>query len=38
MPADRFCDGALFDPAALPPLGESAMPIRARNDENDATR
>jgi NitT/TauT family transport system ATP-binding protein/nitrate/nitrite transport system substrate-binding protein len=38
MPPDRFCDGAVFDPAALPPLGESAMPIRARNDENDATR
>jgi NitT/TauT family transport system ATP-binding protein/nitrate/nitrite transport system substrate-binding protein len=38
MPPDRFCDGAVFDPAALPPLGESAMPIRARNGENDAAR
>lgn len=38
MPADRFCDDAVFDPAALPPLGESAMRIRARNDEHDAAR
>lgn len=33
MPADRFCDGALFDPAALPSLGESARRILARHDE-----
>ncbi|WP_343880547.1 CmpA/NrtA family ABC transporter substrate-binding protein [Rhodanobacter caeni] len=38
MPADRFCDGAIFDPAAVPPLGESAMRIRARDDGHDAAR
>jgi NitT/TauT family transport system ATP-binding protein/nitrate/nitrite transport system substrate-binding protein len=38
MPPDRFCDGTVFDPAALPPLGESAMSIRVRHDENDTMR
>jgi len=38
MPADRFCDGVVFDPDALPPLGESAMRIRARHDGNGAKR
>lgn len=35
MASDRFCDGAIFDPAALPALGESAMRILARGSGND---
>jgi|GEM_PF-71069 len=38
MPMDRFCDGAVFDPATLPPLGESAMQILARNRGDDVAR
>lgn len=38
MPVDRFCDGAIFDPTALPSLGESAMRILARSDGFDVPR
>jgi NitT/TauT family transport system ATP-binding protein/nitrate/nitrite transport system substrate-binding protein len=35
MPSDRFCDGMIFDPAALPPLGEHAMRMLEREDRHD---
>lgn len=36
MPSDRFCDGTIFDPAALPSLGESAMRILERDGRRDS--
>lgn len=38
MPADAFCDGSVFDPADVPPLGESAMRIVERDSRNDSPR